>query len=103
MTLSDFNYRIKVADYGRCGSRSKPSALLESHLKSADFSLSQRSVQMLKPFYWLTVLLTDIIEMADPDKLRLFHLLGLVVEIVLSPSLTTTHIFLLTGSSCRTP
>ena len=95
ITLSDINYRIKAADYGHCGARSKPSPLLESHLKSADSSLGQRSAQMLMLFRHLPTILADVVELADPLKLRLFNLLGQIVELVFSPSLATTHLLYL--------
>jgi hypothetical protein len=57
--------------------------------------LEPKNCELIKKFYLREIICfyrVGIIEMADPDKFRLFHLLRLVVEIVLSPSLTTTRI-----------
>ena len=51
ITLSDLNHRIKATDYGRRGSRSKPSSALASHLKSPDARLRQRSTQRCSFFF----------------------------------------------------
>ena len=65
ITLSELNNRIKVADFGQLGGRSKPSALLESHIKSMDGKLGQRSAQMVACFVfclcWLLMLCTKLI------------------------------------------
>ena len=95
LTLTDLNNRIKSADYGRLGSRSKPSVVLESHLKGTDAGLGQRSAQMILLFYWLPLIVGDVLQRVDPVKLQLLHLLRRIVEIVLMPILSDTHLLYL--------
>lgn len=95
ITLRELNNRIKCADYGPCGSRSKPSVVLESNLKGADASLGQRSAQMVQLFFSLPLILADVIVTSDPLKLTLFHLLRCAVEIIMAPVLSHTQLLYL--------
>jgi len=61
ISLAELNRRNMAADYGKCNSRSKPSALTEAHMKSSDKSMCQRSSQMTTLFYFLPLLLSDIL------------------------------------------
>jgi hypothetical protein len=92
LSLTELNHRIKAADYGQCNSRSKPSLLVESHLKSPDSNLGQRSAQMLTLFYFLPLIIADVILLADPMKLRVNILLHQIVDIVLSSSISTSSL-----------
>jgi hypothetical protein len=58
---------------------------------------------MLMLFRWLPTILADVIELADPLKLRLFNLFGQIVEIVSAPSLTKYACAIFTGYCSRTP
>ena len=91
ISLDDVNYRIGTMDYGLV-CNSKPSSLTESHLKSTDTLLGQRSAQMLTLFLFLPLILADIIEKVDAQKWRLYQLMKEITEIVLSPTLVTSHL-----------
>jgi hypothetical protein len=92
ISLPELNNRIKTADYGRGNSRNIPSCLMEWHVKSQDSNLGQRAAQMLTLFKYLPIIVHDVIEQADPSKLQLFQLLHEIVEIVLLPVVTPSHI-----------
>src|SRR6218665_1783390 len=90
ITVIELNRRIKCTDFGNESDR--PSSLLESRLKTEDSALGQRSAQMLTLFYFLPLLLADVIRKVDPEKLRLYCLLRKILEIVLSPCLSPTEL-----------
>ena len=100
ITLGDINYRIKSMDYGSVA-QSKPRSITESHLKSADALLGQRSAQTLTLFLYLPLIIADIIDKADPLKWRLYQLLKQITDIILSPSLSSSHVSYLQDLVCE--
>ena len=75
ISLLDLNDRIKAGDYGKSNSKSRPSTISESHFKSADSALGQRSWQMFVLFMYLPLILSDILKNADQNKLHLYYLM----------------------------
>jgi len=61
ISLQEINNRIKSHDYGYCGSKSKPSVLLESHLKGGDAGIGQRSAQMMMLFSTLALIVAGCV------------------------------------------
>jgi len=79
LALTEHNNHLESADFGYC--KSKPSVLLESHLKSADYSLGQGSSQMILLFYWLPLIHADVMHELDPMKIKLVGLLRVTNEL----------------------
>ena len=80
INLPELNCRINTMDYDLV-SNSKPSFISESHLKSHNSLLGQRSAQMLILFLHLPCILADIIDKVDNLKWRLYQLLKQLTEI----------------------
>jgi hypothetical protein len=87
------NLRIKAFDYGRLNTRSKPSSILDSHMKSEDSSLGQRSAEMLTLFLFLPLLLVDVIPRLDPEKVYLLRLLKRVTDVVFAPCVSSSDVY----------
>lgn len=94
LTLPEINSRLRSYDFS-CNNRSKPSCITESHLKSPDGSLGQRSAQMLALFLHLPLLIADVISQIPDQNWNLYLLLRKIVEIVFAPSIVTSDIFVL--------
>jgi hypothetical protein len=93
IALQQLNLRIKAFDYGRLNTRSKPSSILDSHVKSEDSSLGQRSAEMLTLFLFLPLLLVDVIPRLDPQKVYLLRLLKRVTDVVFAPCVSSSDVY----------
>jgi len=90
LSLDEFNGLLTAFDFGTIMSSSVPSPISHARLQSSD-SLGQHSHQMFVLMYVLPLILTKFIT-SDNLNWKLFLRLLEIMELLLSPTLTTGHL-----------